>query len=160
MELSQTSLAAMMLAAIPIGVFLNVVYLLTGTRTNNDSTIKKMLLHIKDFLFLIIAALITVILVYYLNDGDYRYLAPVGVLLGYLMNDFLLRRWIIGVRDYVLRVFGKIILVPCKWIWRTTLTPILKKSEEKRMVTQTNHRIKELMYDASNGFENNTEAKA
>lgn len=159
MELSQSSLAMLMIGAVPIGALLSVAYRLTQFIKTPSNVWQKIAINVKDFAFAVFAGLLTVILVYYVNDGDYRYLAPLGAVIGFLISDLLFAKLIIRIREYVLRTLGRVISVPIRWIWRLTVEPLMEKASFTSMVRSTDLRIKAMMRNASNGFENFTEAK-
>ena len=159
MELSQSALALLALSAFPCGILLNVLYRLTDPTDSPQSIIGRLLIHIKDFVFMIAAGVLTVIISYYVNQGDYRYLAPVGTLIGYVLSDLLLRKSIQRIRDWILSFVGRMISVPFHWIWKNTLGHATDKMRVAEQQKSTKKRIEYLMQSASNGFENNTEAK-
>ncbi len=108
---------------------------------------------------MILAGVVTVILVYYVNDGDYRYLAPIGALIGFMLGDLACKALIAKIKKWLLGVFAYMITVPAKWIYQKTLGPIYAKAYAKSLIKRTENRIEYMRQLASNGFENNTEAK-
>ncbi len=160
MELSQTSLAMLMFGAMPIGVMLSIVYRLADPITTQRSVFKKIYGNCKDFIFMILAGIMTVILVYYVNDGDYRYLAPLGAVTGFFVSDLLLGKLLVRIRDFVLFTAWRILSVPIRWLWHLTIGPMIAKASLSKMIKSTDDRIEAMMLEASNGFENITEAKA
>ena len=77
MELSQTALAMLLLGGFPFGLALNLVYALTDFGALPESIVKKLLCNAKDFVFALMAGLLAIILVYYVNDGEFRYLTVI-----------------------------------------------------------------------------------
>lgn len=159
MEISQTALAALMVCAVPIGITLNVLYRIFEFPKGSKSWIAVFLTNVKDFGVMIIAAVMTVVLSYYFNDGDYRYLAMVGALIGYVCSDLLLRKPILCVRDWVLSFVGRIVSVPLSWIWNKTFGEFFEKFSKRERIKNTKKRIEYMVQNASIGFENNAEAK-
>lgn len=159
MELSQSSLAMLMIGAVPIGAFLSLAYRLADPIAAKQSVIQKIYVNCKDFVFMILAGIVTVILVYYVNDGDYRYLAPIGALIGFLLGDLAFKALVAKIKRWLLGVLSYMITAPTKWIYRKTLEPIYAKAYAKSLIKRTEHRIEYMMQLASNGFENYTEAK-
>ncbi|MBQ7379073.1 MAG: spore cortex biosynthesis protein YabQ [Clostridia bacterium] len=118
------------------------------------------LVNIKDFVFLILTAIVTVLLVYYVNDGVYRYQSIAGVLAGYFVCDLVFGKLIVKARNSVLgTVFGALSF-PLMWIWHRTFGALLVKADRAALIRNTEYNNEYLMLLASNGFENNTEAKA
>lgn len=167
MELSQTALAVMLICAAPIGILLSILYRLTDLdRPSRGNAIIVVLQNLKDFLFMVAAAVLTVLLVYYANDGQFRYLAPVGVLLGYYLTDKLLSGIILKMRRGVCRVLlaiGKrtigVILSPLRLVWRATLGKRMEQAHSRAIVLRTEKRASWWTVQASYGFEKSTEAK-
>lgn len=163
MELSQTALAVMLLYAAPIGIFLSIIYRLTdfGRPTRGNAVIV-VLQNLKDFLFVVVAAVLTVLLVYYANDGQFRYMAPVGVLGGYFFGIKLLSGAVLKVRTVIFTIIGwtvGVMLAPLSLIWRVTFGKGVDRARRRAMVQKTEKRASWWMAQASSGFENYTEAK-
>ena len=159
MEISQTSLAMLMIGAVPIGAFMSLAYRLADPITTKQSMLQKIYVNCKDFIFMILVGVMTVILVYYVNDGDYRYLAPIGALVGFFLGDLACKALIAKIKKWLLSVFACMITVPAKRIYRKTLGLIYAKAYAKSLIKRTEYRIEYMMQLASYGFENNTEAK-
>ena len=167
MEISQTALAVMLASAVPIGIVLSIAYRVTdfGWQSRKNAIIV-VLQNIKDFLFMAVAAVMIVILVYYQNQGQFRYLAPVGVLGGYWLTDKLLSRTILKMRGWIWRTvcavvtwsFG-ILFAPVMAIWRATLGKRVEQASHRAIIKRTENRASWWTAQASFGFENVTEAK-
>lgn len=160
MELSQTALAVMFVCAAPIGFVLGILYRLTDLDASRMGRATVLVLqNIKDFLFWIVAAVLTVLLVYYANDGQFRYLAPAGALLGFWVSSKLLAAPILAARRMALSVLGVVLgfaFRPLGWVWRITLGKMLARSKMKAAQKQTQRRAEWWAEQASVGFENKT----
>ncbi len=167
MELSQTALAVMLLCAAPIGILLSILYRLTDfSQSSRDNAIIVVLQNLKDFLFMVAAAVLTVLLVYYANDGQFRYVAPLGVLGGYVFTDKLLSGVILKIRCVVCRILYisvkwtlGLILAPVMMVWRLTFGKRVEKVKSRAIIRKTENRALWWTAQASSGFENYTEAK-
>lgn len=165
MELSQTALAVMLFCAAPLGILLNVVYRLTeprcARRAKSHKAVIVVLQNLKDFIFLIAAAVLVVLLVYYANDGQFRYLALAGALAGYWFSDRLLAKPILVCRDALCRLVVKVmrvLLVPVVALWRITVGKGVDRAQNKAIIQKTDQRASWWTVQASSGFED-TEAK-
>lgn len=164
MELSQTALAVMLVYAVPIGVVLNVAYRLTDLgKARSRHAIIMVLQNVKDFLFMITAALMVVLLVYYANDGQFRYVALVGVPVGYWLSERLIAKPLLLVRHVLWRLICRIMAYlsrPLAWMIGKTLGKSMARAQSRAMIRKTEQRASWWTAQASYGFENNTEAKA
>lgn len=159
MELSQTALAILFVYGLPLGGVLCILYRITDLEGLTKNALICTLVHIKDFLFVLIAGIAIVLFVYYANDGDFRYLAIIGTIAGYAGAELLLGRIIVNVRNTLLRTAFGIISVPVEFFWRLTFGAIISKAQNKSLFRYTRDRVKKTVLKASNGFENITEAK-
>ena len=150
MELSQFSLAVMLLAGVPAGVVLNLTYALTDMRAMEDGFVKKLLHNVKDFIFAVLAGLMAVLTVYFVNDGEFRYLVIVGMIGGFAVSHFTLGRLVVRLRDATCRF----LTVPLTWIWAKTFGKLLIKARMRGQDKQTQIRMEKLLLLAANGFEN------
>ena len=150
MELSQTSLAMLLLGGVPVGVVLNLAYALTDVQAMHDGFAKKLLCNVKDFVFMLIAGLVAVLIVYFVNQGEFRYTVLVGMIGGFILSRLTLGKAVVRARDALIRT----IAVPLTWIWRITLGRLLSKARDGACVKQTKIRTELLMQLASDGFEN------
>ena len=160
MELSQTALSVLILCGVPLGIIINVAYRLTDLGPQKNRIILHILTNVKDFAFLILAAVVTVLLVYYVNDGVYRFQSIAGILTGYMISDLLLGKLIVKIRNTVIEAVLQILGVPFVWIWSKTFGLLLAKTDHAFLIRKTDVSINTMMQLASNGFENYTEAKA
>ena len=158
MELSQTALAILLTASIPLGVLLNILYRITDLGQKPYTVVKIILINIKDFLFMILACIAMVLLVYYINDGDYRFQTLIGTLIGYLVSDLLIGKRLIRVRNVVFRACWNFFSIPVLWIGRKTFGSAYTKINDRALLGKTIDRTKFVEMLASCGFENNTEA--
>ena len=79
MELSQTSLAMLLLSGIPLGAALRIIYVLTDFSGLSYLLFKRILHQVKDFIFAFFAGIVAVLLVYFINAGQSRYLVLLGL---------------------------------------------------------------------------------
>ena len=155
MELSQTALAMLLLGGIPAGVVLNLAYALTDIGAMEDGLGKELLHNIKDFIFILIAGLVAVLMVYYVNDGEFRYLVIVGMVCGFAMSHFMFAKLIIKIRNAIARIA----VVPLTWVWRLTLGRLCAKVRNTALKKSTSTKAEQLLMLASNGFENERRQK-
>lgn len=164
MELSQTALAVMLVYAVPIGVILNVAYRLTELdQARPRHAVIMVLQNVKDFLFMIVAAVLVVLLVYYVNDGQLRYVALAGVPIGFGLSERILARPLRiaarSVRRLACRLIG-LLSRPAVWLCFQTLGKGAQRVQSRAMVQKTEKRASWWTAQAACGFENDTEAKA
>ncbi len=150
MELSQTSLAVLLLGGLPVGVALSFAYALTDVAALPQSFIKALLVNAKDFIFLLAAGLAAVLTVYYVNQGEFRYLVLVGMIGGFAISHVTLGKLIVHARDAMIRF----LTVPIIRAWEATLGRLAAKARARKQIKITQERVEELMQFASNGFEN------
>ncbi len=150
MEVSQNALAMMLIAGFPVGVMLNLAYSLTDIGVRNRSFAKQLICNLKDFAFMLIAGFMAVLLVYYVNDGEFRYLVVMGLIGGYVASHAALGRLVIRIRNKVARAMS----VPFMRLWRVTFGRLYEKRRTTALFKGTQSRAEQLMLLASNGFEN------
>jgi hypothetical protein len=159
MELSQTALAILFLYGLPLGGIFSLLYRITDLEGLNTNTFKSILTQIKDFLFVVLAGIAIVIFVYYANEGDFRYLALVGAVIGFALFDMLIGKPIVKLRNALLGSLYFLIRIPVYYMYGKTIGRLKFKIENKSVFKHTQHRIKEMVLQASDGFECITEAK-
>ena len=150
MELSQTALAMLFLVGFPAGTLLHVVYALTDTGVGNAHLGRLLMRQVKDFAFMIAAGLVAVLLVYYVNNGEFRYLVLAGMIGGYAVSYVTLGKLVVHVRNIAVHALS----VPLLWLWRFTLGRLFSKLRVSARFKATQTRIDVLQQLASNGFEN------
>ena len=159
MELSQTSIGLLLLLGIPVGILLNALYALTDLGTKKRSLGKRLLIQIKDFLFATLAGLSAILLVYYVNDGEFRYWVLFGIVIGYTLSSVTIGKCVLAARNAVLSVILRFITTPLLFLWRITLARPCAKARQARLEKATERQAQKTMQLASNGFENDSEAK-
>ena len=150
MELSQTALAMLLVGGFPAGVAINLVYALTDIGVLPNSFAKKLLINVKDFVFSLIAGIVAILLLYYLNNGEIRYLALVGMIGGFAVSHWTLGKLVIYVRNAAAHV----IVIPLAWIWSKTFGRMCEKARKTSQNKNTEKRADAILQLASNGFEN------
>lgn len=112
---------------------------------------------------MIVAAMMVVLLVYYANDGQFRYVALVGVPVGYWLSERLIARPLLFVKRTLWRLVCRIVVClsrPLAWAFDKTLGKSVERAQSRAMVRKTEKRASWWTEQASYGFENNAEAKA
>ena len=155
MELSQTAIGTLFLIGFPVGVIFNIFYAFSDIKQISGFWIFRVLIHFKDFIFVIIAGLAAVILVFYVNNGEFRGLIFIGIISGYLLSAVSIAKLIIHIRNSIINI----ILFPIGYLWEITLAGPLARHRQVSILKSTQLRFKTMMQLASNGFENITEAK-
>ena len=150
MELSQTALAMLFLVGFPAGTLLHVVYALTDTGVGNAHLGRLLMRQVKDFAFMIAAGVVAVLLVYYVNNGEFRYLVLAGMIGGYAVSYVTLGKLVVHVRNIAVHALS----APLLWLWRVTLGRLYSKLRVGVRCKATQTRIDVLQQLASNGFEN------
>ena len=148
MELSQTALATLLLVGVPAGAVLSIVYALTGISCTVSSWCIRLLVQVKDFIFVVLAGIVAVLLVYYVNDGEFRYLVLLGMIGGYALTHAMLSRLVLRIREAVLHMLA----IPIVWIWSFSLGRLWAKARMASQVKRTEKLARELETLASNGF--------
>lgn len=148
MELSQSALAMLLLVGLPVGAAISLAYALTCPSGQSNSLATRVFIHVKDFVFVVLAGLLAVLLVYYVNHGEFRYPVLFGMLGGYVLTHAMLARLVCRVRDAVLRVLA----APIVWIWSFTLGRLFARVRMAGQIKLTEKKACELEMLASNGF--------
>ena len=133
-----------------MGVALQFAYALTDVDAMSEGFVKKLLGNLKDFAFAMIAGLAAILTLYFVNDGEFRYLILVGIIGGFIVSRLAFGKLIVRIRD----ALARLIAVPIRWIWAYTFGRLLAKARVKARKKQTQTRMELLMQLASNGFEN------
>lgn len=150
MELSQSALAMLLVGGFPAGVALNLVYVLIDIESLQHTWMYKLLVNVKDFIFILVAGLVAVLTVYYVNNGEFRYMVLVGMLCGFLLSHVTLGKLALLVKNAILKALG----VPVTWLWRITIGKLCEKVRIEAMQKNTVLRMEEIIKKATNGFEN------
>lgn len=193
MELSQKLLCFLFLASAGAGVALGLVFdclrfpllladlwpmeitqrdeMPSSSRREWRRRVGHILLFIEDVLFGLLCGIVLVLLLYFINDGQIRILAPMGLACGFFVYTVTVGRWIRklcnvvakGIRalsKQIVRRFLKIIAIPIKWFYslasRLILSPVRKviaKRVEKKRLKYTQAQITAFVNHAAVGFE-------
>ena len=159
MELSQSSLAFLLLLGLPAGMLLRILYALTDSDPASVGILGKILRHVKDFVFVFFAGLLAILLIYYMNDGEFRYLILLGLIGGYLLISVTVAKAIVKIRNKLLKIIFGMITTPIAFLWSVTLAKPYARACHASLRKATKKQIKNRMHLASNGFEKNSEAK-
>ena len=146
MELSQTSLAMLLICGIPVGAALNLAYALTDIEMLPCGFVKTILRNVKDFFFAVVAGVIVIFVVYFVNHGEFRYMVLAGVIGGFVASHVTLRKLLIRLRE--------MLISPIARCWEITLGKRFAKARLKAIDKKTQARSEQLIWLASNGFEN------
>lgn len=150
MELSQASLAMLLLAGMPVGVILHFIYALSDINFMSEGLLKKLFGNLKDFFFTTIVGIAAILMVYFVNNGEFRYMILVGIVSGYVVSHLVFHKAIVASRNAIIRL----ITTPLVWVFTNTFGKVFEKARAKERKKQTILRIEQLMQLASNGFEN------
>ena len=150
MELSQASLAMLLLAGMPVGVILHFIYALSDINTMSEGLLKKLFGNLKDFFFTTIVGIAAILMVYFVNNGEFRYMILVGIVSGYVASHLVFHKAIVASRNAIIRL----ITTPLVWLFTNTFGKVFERARAKERKKQTILRIEQLMQLASNGFEN------
>ena len=150
MELSQASLAMLLLAGMPVGVILHFIYALSDINIMSEGLLKKLFGNLKDFFFTTIVGIAAILMVYFVNNGEFRYMILVGIVSGYVVSHLVFHKAIVASRNAIIRL----ITTPLVWFFTNTFGKVFEKARAKERKKQTILRIEQLMQLASNGFEN------
>ena len=142
MNIDQYALAQMALASLLLGAFLELVFellrfaggifmprLLCDTNENNDDAVAVIWFSVRDFVFLSFCGVAFSVFIYYTNDGNVRFAAVVGTLIGFSACYFTVGRLIRRCAVFILNVFYKLInilLYPFRFIVKSVIGLIRK----------------------------------
>ena len=183
--LSQRTLALMFVYAVLTGFCLGPVYdglrilrMALGDSTAAEGSVRRkgstpetrepvrrpllltVLLFAEDLVFMLVASVALILLVYYTNDGQLRAPAPVGMACGFFAYIHTVSRWVLRLAEAILGLVRRMILgvgkiclhwaiVPLKALWSRTAGRMAAAHREQ--VTQK--RIQELKESAKCGFD-------
>ena len=156
MGFSQRELACLFLGAVAVGLAFGVLYdvlrlarMLCGEEIGVRRTpLQDLLLGVTDFIFSLLACLSLILLLYYLSDGQFRALAPVGMAAGFFLYMQTLGRLTVLCAKGITCLLRLVILLPMRWLWERTVGKILLACR----VHATKRRIKTMVDAASRGF--------
>ena len=148
MELSQTALGMLLLGGFLIGAAFSILYVICDVSWLPENCCKQALIQIKDLVFVLFAGIVSILYVYYVNDGEFRYLVLFGMVGGYILTQALLARSVLHVRNAVLRV----LCAPLEIIWSLTFGRLCARVRMTMQIKSTEHKGRELELLASNGF--------
>jgi spore cortex biosynthesis protein YabQ len=80
---------------------------------------RALVLHLEDFIYWIIVALVMFTFIYYSNDGEFRGFVFAGAILGVILYVILLSRIVIGISMAVLRLLFRVL----KLVWNVAIYP-------------------------------------
>ena len=148
MELSQTSLAMLLLSGIPLGAALSIIYVLTDFSGLSYLLFKRILQQVKDFIFAFFAGIVAVLLVYFINAGQSRYLVLLGLVMGFVLTYRAFSKPLLRTRNALLRV----LVAPISLIWSFTLGRLIAKVRMAKQIKMTEKKGRIAQQLASNGF--------
>lgn len=144
MELSQTALAMLLLCGIPAGAVFSIVY----TLTEFDVAGKRILTHLKDFCFMVLAGIVAVLLIYYVNAGQARFHVLFGMVMGYVLTHLVLSKLVLRIRNALFAV----LMAPLNLIWSFTLGRLCTKARMAMQIKRTEQTGRTVEQLASQGF--------
>lgn len=148
MELSQTSLAMLLLSGIPLGAALSIIYVLTDFSGLSYLLFKRILQQVKDFIFAFFAGIVAVLLVYFINAGQSRYLVLLGLVMGFVLTYRAFSKPLLRTRNALLRV----LVAPISLICSFTLGRLIAKVRMAKLIKMTEKKGRIAQQLASNGF--------
>lgn len=187
MEISQKLLCFLFLASFAAGIALGVIYdLLCLTRmlpgfapkpasVNGELTkrqrasilLERFLLFIEDLGFALLGGIGLLLLLYLINDGIFRFWAPLGMACGFFVYRVTLGRLLMAVSEVLIRYIRRAIKVCLcilwfpvrlmgRWAGRWVVSPLatlLRRYREHRRLSVTEKLIQRFLLDAQNAFE-------
>ncbi|MBQ9780608.1 MAG: hypothetical protein IJW00_06655 [Clostridia bacterium] len=192
MEISQKLLCFLFLASFAAGAALGLVYELLrlsrlllsfpggsfpkGERKSGGARLKRIagvcLLCAEDLCFALLCGTILLLLLYFINDGQFRFISPLGMACGYFVFYVTLGSLLRKLSGAVVSVLHRMItgLLSLLWrpirklgtlLYRLTLSPILlqiRDTKLKRQIEYTERKIRRFHIQAGSLF-GQTEAK-
>ncbi len=181
MEISQKLLCFLFLASFVSGATLGGIYdllsisrLMVGLSPANKTSHKRGqrclgmgLLFLEDLCFAILCGVTLLLLLYFINDGVFRFLAPLGMGCGIFVYRVTIGRLMMRIADALVRFIRRMILKVLRAVWRPiraflglvyrlTVKPVrnmIERRLEKRQIKRTSQKIARYIQDASRAFE-------
>ena len=188
MEVSQKLLCLLFLVSVALGVVLGLCYdalkiiriLLgwhhglpaqTSTKRHrwHDLT-GKIFLFVQDLLFGVLCGIVLILILYFVNDGQVRFLAPLGLACGFFAYTFTLGKLICAVSEVIATFIRKIVKclitavykmvsLPVKWLYQLLdhvllrrIRKSLQQRKEKKQILYTKQQIEQLQKHATKCF--------
>ena len=160
MNIDQYALAQMTLASLLLGAFLELVFellrftggifmprLLCDSSEKNDDAVAVIWFFVRDFVFLSFCGIAFSVFIYYTNDGNVRFAAIMGTLMGFAACYFTVGRLIRKCAVFILNVFYKllsILLYPFKFIAKSVIGMIRKWAVGIGAMVRRKHTLREI----------------
>ena len=181
MEISQKLLCFLFLASFATGAFLGIIYdLLTLIRLLaglspvapkvSAERFKRAcglaLLFLGDLCFMLLCGVTLVLLLYFINDGGFRFLAPLGMSCGLFVYRVTLGRLVLSLSETLVKCLRYVIRVVARAIWkplyaclclgyRLVICPIgdlIRQRLDRRLIKQTKRMIEDYVKEAEQTF--------
>ncbi len=147
MEVSQKVLCLLFLVSVGAGVLLGMVYdvlrltrMLVGLQQPSQVSLispahvsKKavwqrrcghVLLFLEDLLFGVLCGVVGILILYFVNDGQVRFLTPVGMFCGFFVYTVTIGKIIRGLSDAIVAFLRKVVRCILKWLYHLIMTPL------------------------------------
>ena len=160
MNIDQYALAKMALASLFLGVFLELVFellrfvggifmprLLRDTSEKNDDAVAVIWFSVRDFVFLSFCGVAFSVFIYYTNDGNVRFAAVIGTIMGFVAFYFTVGRLIRRCTVIILNVIYKLInvlLYPFRFIARSVIGLLRKGAVGIGTMVRRKHTLREI----------------
>ena len=148
MELSQKALAMLLLSGLVSGTAICIAYALTDFSGVANSRYQRFFVQIKDYVFVVLAGLIAILTVYYVNGGEFRYLVLLGMTGGYALARVTIFKTIVLLKNAVLHT----LTYPLIYLWSFTIGRLFLKVRMIHQIKTTEIRARKITDLASNGF--------
>ena len=188
MEVSQKLLCLLLLVSVAFGVLLGLCYdvfriirILLGWHQGLSAyTPEKrhrwhhwagqILLFVQDLLFGVLSGVVLILILYFVNDGQVRFLAPLGLACGFFAYTFTLGKLICAVSEVIARFIRKLVKwlvsavykmvsLPVKWLFRlldhvmlSRIRRAMCKRKEAKQILYTQQQIEQLQGQATKCF--------
>ncbi len=191
MEISQKLLCFLFLSSFAVGAALGMVYDLfylsrlllgfpkgtseslpsQGKRTKITKALGACLLFMEDFFFILLSGVCLLLLLYFVNDGQFRIGAPLGLGCGFFVYRVTLGRWFLAISETLVKLVRRVVklLLGCllfplqatgRCLYRWVILPIgrvIAERRYRRRVKTTEKAVSAFISDAETAFHINTE---
>ena len=160
MNIDQYALALMALESLLLGAFLEIIFellrfvcgifmprLLRDTSEKNNDIVAIICISVRDFVFLSFGGVAFSVFVYYTNDGNIRFIAVMGTLIGFAACYITVGRIVRRCTAFILNVFYKLInvlLYPFRFIAESIIGLLRKGAISIGTMARRKHTLREI----------------